>query len=313
MLSFILISDKFNEPISQAAKGEKYDDDDAFEVMNFQIEQWRKKSVGAHCLTQVDSWATDPSTRPPSWAILLTLRAMSIRSLLLKPSFFSQHDTEASKKCLRPAIEIASTMINALYTLDTTTDIYRKQHPYYQHLLASASALAFLIVASMEQNRHTRGVSLPPDLIETLNRTTEMAITLAANYAKTSRASRRLLKKLSEMRGSLIGLGITQTPATLSQEKRQPQRREQEASLANTSRAVQRKALPQQQALVPSGSFEFRAEFSQPFDVSTTAPAFTGSMAPLSDFDLQSGGWAESLWFHWPLGADSVMFPEPGT
>lgn len=73
MLAFILISDKFSEPISRAAKGEKYDDEDVFEVMNFQAEQWRKKAVGNQSLDSIEAWHGNPSTRPPSWAILLDL------------------------------------------------------------------------------------------------------------------------------------------------------------------------------------------------------------------------------------------------
>ncbi|QPC73303.1 hypothetical protein HYE68_004055 [Fusarium pseudograminearum] len=45
MLSFILISDRFSEPLSSAAKGEGYNDESSFELMTFQIEQWRKKAV----------------------------------------------------------------------------------------------------------------------------------------------------------------------------------------------------------------------------------------------------------------------------
>ncbi|KAF7552057.1 hypothetical protein G7Z17_g4577 [Cylindrodendrum hubeiense] len=45
MIAFTLISDKFNDPISSAAKGEMYEDQDEFDVMNFQVEQWRKKAV----------------------------------------------------------------------------------------------------------------------------------------------------------------------------------------------------------------------------------------------------------------------------
>lgn len=71
MLSFILISDRFSEPISSAAKGEGYNDESSFELMTFQIEQWRKKAVGEYSIAQCHTWQTDPSTIPPTWAILL--------------------------------------------------------------------------------------------------------------------------------------------------------------------------------------------------------------------------------------------------
>ncbi|RBR11049.1 uncharacterized protein FIESC28_09194 [Fusarium coffeatum] len=105
MLSFILISDRFSEPISSAAKGEGYNDESSFELMTFQIEQWRKKAVGEHSIAQCHTWQTDPTTRPPTWAILLNLRAESVRSQLLKPFFFSESDIEITKKHVRAAAE----------------------------------------------------------------------------------------------------------------------------------------------------------------------------------------------------------------
>ncbi|RMJ17553.1 hypothetical protein BHE90_006297 [Fusarium euwallaceae] len=125
MRAFILISDKFSEPIAQAAKGEGYSDDEAFELMDFQIEQWRKKAVGERTLSQSDKWHTEPSTKPPTWSILLNLRAESVRSLLLKPFFFfSESDPGKITKHIRPATELVFKVVNVLYTLDTTTDIY---------------------------------------------------------------------------------------------------------------------------------------------------------------------------------------------
>ncbi|KAF4969114.1 hypothetical protein FZEAL_10290 [Fusarium zealandicum] len=123
MLSFILISDRFSEPISNAAKGERYNDENDFELMNFQIEQWRKKAVGDYSVAQCQTWHTDPSTRPPTWAILLNLRAESVRSQLLKPFFFSELDIGITKNHVRPATERVYDIINVLHTLDTNTDI----------------------------------------------------------------------------------------------------------------------------------------------------------------------------------------------
>ncbi|PNP86007.1 hypothetical protein FNYG_01063 [Fusarium nygamai] len=107
MMSFILISDKFHEPISRAAKGGKYPDDDSFEVLDFQIEQWRKRAVGHYSFCNTSEWVTDLTKRPPSWAIILHLRAESIRSLLLRPFFFTHADTASSKRHLRSAVELS--------------------------------------------------------------------------------------------------------------------------------------------------------------------------------------------------------------
>ncbi|KAJ9148692.1 Zn(2)-C6 fungal-type DNA-binding domain protein [Pleurostoma richardsiae] len=73
MTSFILISDKFSEPCAQVANGGAYDDDEEFDIMNFQIEQWRKKAVGSYGLPQSLAGQA-PSSFPPAWAILLNLR-----------------------------------------------------------------------------------------------------------------------------------------------------------------------------------------------------------------------------------------------
>ncbi|RSL38636.1 hypothetical protein CEP53_014704, partial [Fusarium sp. AF-6] len=146
MRAFILISDKFSEPIAQA---------------------------------------------------LLNLRAESVRSLLLKPFFFfSESDPGKITKHIRPATELVFKVVNVLYTLDTTTDIYRKQHPNYQHLLASATALAFLVIAFIEQHKTDLLPTLSPDLLDSLSRSFEMAVTLTNNYVKSSRAARKLSKRL---------------------------------------------------------------------------------------------------------------------
>ncbi|KAH7110390.1 hypothetical protein B0J13DRAFT_489799 [Dactylonectria estremocensis] len=304
MLSFIRISDKFSEPISQAAKGAKYRDEDAFEVMNFQIEQWRKKAVGDYSLAQSETWHTNLASRPPIWAILLNLRAESVRSLLLRPYFFSKSDIETSKKYLRPAAELVFNVVNVLYTLDTTTEIYRKQHPYYQHLLASASALAFLLIVSIEQNRATMLVNLPVDLADTISRSIEMATSLTTNYAKTSRAARRLSRRLLKMRG-VLNLCMLKTPCSGSRGDF-ARSKEQQSSSANPVRATRRTGM----SLSAPQWFQPRLEYALPSTSGSTAtPGFGSGLAPPSDTDVESG-WEESLRLHWPVDGLNNMFSE---
>ncbi|UPK97450.1 hypothetical protein LCI18_008385 [Fusarium solani-melongenae] len=296
MHAFILISDKFSEPIAQAAKGEGYSDDEAFELMSFQIEQWRKKAVGEHVLSQSDKWQTEPSTKPPTWSILLNLRAESVRSLLLKPFFFSESDPGKITKHIRPATELVFKVVNVLYTLDTTTDIYRKQHPNYQHLLASAIALAFLLVALIEQHRTDLLPSLSPDLLDSLSRSFEMAVTLTDNYVKTSRAARRLSKRLCEMRGILLNLGLLNRSSSGDVAGI-------ESTQRGTARATQKTPFSQNPQLFPS--------FTSPFTTRETSVGLGTVFPTTSDIEIQPrSSWTDSLRFQWPVGDTSTIFSE---
>ncbi|GKU09193.1 unnamed protein product, partial [Fusarium langsethiae] len=252
MLSFILISDRFSEPISRAAKGEGYNDESSFELMTFQIEQWRKKAVGEYSIAQCHTWQTDPSTRPPTWAILLNLRAESVRSQLLKPFFFSESDIETTKKHVRAATERVYDIINVLHTLDLTTDIYRKQHPCYQHILACTAGLAFLLMAFIKQNRSTMLPSLTPDLIESLGGSFSMAVSLTTKYTSRSRSARRLAKRLVEMRRNLLSLGILDATSPGSHE-----------GLEGVTESVRRASLTQ------NGFDGGYTEYSPPFSTNT--------------------------------------------
>lgn len=222
MISFILISDKFHEPISRAARGGKYPDDDSFEVLDFQIEQWRKKAVGSYSFCNTNNWEADPTKRPPSWAIILHLRAECIRSLLLRPFFFPHADTTSSQRYLRPAIELLVRVTNILHHLDATTELYHKHHPCYQHVLASSTALSFLVAAAMEQNKTTMLTYLTPDLTRGYSHCFDMSMALASRYASISRLSRKLLERLVDMREILQKLGLLKNPTPQVEEQATP-------------------------------------------------------------------------------------------
>ncbi|KXH32874.1 hypothetical protein CSIM01_07501 [Colletotrichum simmondsii] len=212
MLSFIRVSNKLEEPMAQATKAQRYEDEDNFELMNFQLEQWRKRAVGNYSITHPETWSLSPPKQPSSFPILLHLRAETVRSFLLKPWFFSRTDTQTSKKYLQPAIEVLFDICDVLYALNANTDIYRKQQPYYQELLASASALGFVLTASLEQNRSTLLASLPPGLSKAMGRSYELAVALAASYVTRSKAARQLSDQLAEVRGNLMGFGMIEMP-----------------------------------------------------------------------------------------------------
>ncbi|KAI8663161.1 Zn(2)-C6 fungal-type domain-containing protein [Fusarium keratoplasticum] len=298
MLSFILISDRFGEPISRAAKGERYTDDDAFELLNFQIDQWRKKAVGNYTLSECRTWHTNPSTRPPTWAILLNLRAESVRSQLLKPFFFSESDIEITKNHLRAATELVYDICHVLYMLDTYTDIYRKQHPYFQHILACTSGLAFLVIAFLKQNKTTVLSNLAPDLVDSLGGSFLMAECVTLNHAKRSRSARRLAKRLVEMRRILLSLGLLRGPSTGDSE---------EETLANTSKSIPREGfIPQPEML----DFQSQSGYTPPLYDGNVSDGFGFNMpSTLSDTDVIMG-WTDSLRLQWPIGDVSHMFSE---
>jgi hypothetical protein len=207
MLSLIPLSDKFIDPISKATKAQRYSDEDAFEFMNFQIERWLKKAVPDS--PPIRPWLANPMSQPPTWKLLLSLRAESVRSLLFKPYFLSKADVQMSKQYLQPAIEVLFDVCNVLYNLNMT-DIYRKQQPFYQPLLTSASGLGFVLTTFLEQNRSAVLPTLSLETATAMGRSYEMAVALATGYAEISRAARGLSEKLSGVRDSLVSLGMLQ-------------------------------------------------------------------------------------------------------
>ena len=297
MLAFILISDRFGEPISRAAKGERYNDDDAFGLMNFQIDQWIKKAVRDYNMDDYQDWATNPSTRPPAWAILLNLRAQSVRSLILKPFFFPECNIEASKCRVRPATELIYETINVLHTLDTTTDIYRKQHPLYQHILACAFGLASLLIVFLIQNRASMLPILSPNLIDSLDCSLEMAVSLNTKYTEVSRSARRLAKRLAEVRKAFTSL--TTTSAGVVGADGSPRLR-QDVSNHDVD------SFPQPQPVS-------RAFYSSVPALQMNNRGMVGGMglglSATGDDGLQMG-WADSLRFTWPMGEMDNIFSE---
>ncbi|KAH8655851.1 hypothetical protein BX600DRAFT_470426 [Xylariales sp. PMI_506] len=209
MATFILMSDKFCEPIARVAAGETYEDDDEFEIMNFQIEQWRQKSVGSYNIGQLRTGPPpNPNAYPPAWAIVLHLRAKAIRILLLRPFFLFNTPAEASHRNLQPALDLMAENIDTLCVLDRHTNIYRMHHACFHDILASTCALLFLIIAYVEQNRVSLIMEIQQDrLIESIARIFGNAFDLAAGYCKSSNASRRLWKRMVQMKKMLVDVG----------------------------------------------------------------------------------------------------------
>lgn len=207
MLVFCQISDKFAEPISQAAKGAVCKDDETFEVCNFQIEQWRKKMLSGEGFIPPKELGPN-SPEPTPWKILLYLRANTVRKLLLRPFFLPSATVDVGKRNIQPAIELISESIDCLDWLDRNTEIYRRLHPPFQHFLNSSCALLSLMVAFVGQHR----AEIPPetcaDVSQCVNRTFKKASRLAVKYSSVSRFSNRLRKYLSSVEDSFRQQGF---------------------------------------------------------------------------------------------------------
>ncbi|OGM47226.1 hypothetical protein ABOM_003985 [Aspergillus bombycis] len=208
MNKLALISDKFSEPIALAAQGNSRQDDDAVELMLFQVQQWQKKCVGGRELSDVKTWLVQPSSMPPPWMLLLIFRAVSIRSLLFRPSFFPSSRVERSKQHVSPALELLWQSIDALFQIDSATDIYCKHRPYYQHILASICSLVFLLTGYVHDHRTALSSSLPPDFDWKIRGCLQTASDLARKYANTSAAAHKLWERILEVRHVLETYGI---------------------------------------------------------------------------------------------------------
>lgn len=211
-MSFTIMSQKFNEPICRVATGGTYEDDDAFEVTNFQIEQWRKRSLEKHNFSHPATWQASCPANMPSWTIILYLRANAVRGILLRPFFLSSSpNTESSRRSIGPGLDIISDTVNILSVLDRSTDIYRKQHPFLQHFLGSACALLFLIIAFADQKcgaSSSSGDSIPAESWDAVGRNFKKAFGLASAYRDSSRVSRKLFDRLVMLKEPLTQLGI---------------------------------------------------------------------------------------------------------
>ncbi|KAF4916576.1 hypothetical protein CGCF415_v000601 [Colletotrichum fructicola] len=209
MVAFMALSDKFTSPVARsAATGQPYDEDETFDILNFQIEQWRKNSVGNFDLRQHEVFIMTPIRRIPSWAVLLNLRANAAHSMLLRPFFFTNKPTPGSRKNIESALRLSAESISILSKLDKATDVYRKQQPFYVHLLVSACALMSLVIAHVAQNHSTLAPDLPESFSDTVSKSFRKALKLAKAYNGASRASRKLWKRLLLMREPLMQLKI---------------------------------------------------------------------------------------------------------
>lgn len=182
------------------------EDEELFDTTNYQIEQWRKRSLAE--LNFVHPKNRTPESLPHSMPTLLYLRANQLRGLTIRSCFLSGSSIAGSPQIAQSGMEYACDTIDILTDLDATTDLYAKQHPFFQHFLASAVALLLLVIAS-ESKRNTMvktasDISCSVNLNESISR----AFSLTASYFNVSAPSRRLLKRMMSMAEPLSKLGI---------------------------------------------------------------------------------------------------------
>ncbi|KAF4345862.1 activator of stress s 1 [Fusarium beomiforme] len=218
MTTFTAMSDKFSEPILRGAKGLTCEDNDDFEFMNFQVEQWRQKSVGKYDFGPLRNMEHGNATLPPAWAILLHLRAQAVRGILLRPFFFPNVSRAVSQRSIEPGIDSVTCIVDTLTSLNRYTDVYQKQHPPFQHILATGCALLFLMLAYVEGNRANANDGLPSNFFDLAKRNFENAYMLSSTYSKSSRAARRLQRRLGGMRDLLVQMGVLRPDEYATQE-----------------------------------------------------------------------------------------------
>ncbi|KAF3407017.1 hypothetical protein DPV78_000413 [Talaromyces pinophilus] len=185
------------------------EDEELFDTANYQIEQWRKRSLAELNFVHPKNRTTSaPENFPQSMSTLLYLRANQLRGLTIRSCFLSGSSIAGSPQIAQSGMELACDTIDILTDLDATTDLYAKQHPFFQHFLASAVALLLLVVASeWKRNTLTKTKSQLSSSVN-LNESFARAFSLTTSYFNVSAPSRRLLKRMISMAEPLSKLDI---------------------------------------------------------------------------------------------------------
>ncbi|KAJ6279570.1 hypothetical protein J3E71DRAFT_393591 [Bipolaris maydis] len=297
MISYTFMSPKFEVPIYRVAAGATYEQDDAFELLNFQIDQWLKKAIDGYGIyhpspeTAVGVKPTaDPSKPPSPVATLLYLRANAFRSIILRPFFLSGSHSNVSVKMIKPSMKIISDTIGVLSLLNSSTDVYKTQHPFFQHFLSSSCALLFLVVAYVRADRNRAVIMQSADLLEPfpgfVKREVERALALATAYSTMSQNSSRLAKRLRHLEEQLARPDFLQPPPIETAPDRilQPQQNQQRPQI---QRGLGEKGDAVSGAI---GMFLDQADFLQVADNTMGDEAMNGMW--WNDIDM--------LWPDWP-------------
>lgn len=313
-MKFTLISHKFNEPISQVARGEVLDQAN-IEIVEFQVEQWRKRALESRNYVHPEKWDGLPrELLPPPWMTILYLRANAVRIILIRPFFLSDSDSHVAAEKVGPGLDLVSDSLNVLSILDQTTDAYRMLHPNFQHFVASSCALLLLLIIFMKQN----GEALPTESAATyshlVQRNFEIALKLSAAYQHLSLESRKLWQYLQTIGEPLFSWGILQEP-TLREYNTRPHSSGQ-ATHKDQSRPEKRDAAAHPQMQPEEGETstddwalqrQIQKTHRLEYD-GTSQHGLDGPQHPTSgDWDLDEFA---PLIAGWPMGGEGAFFSD---
>ncbi|KAH8679199.1 hypothetical protein BGZ61DRAFT_535619 [Ilyonectria robusta] len=312
MMTFTLMSYKFNEPISRAANGGSCEDDDAFEVTNIQIEQWRKKALEEQGFVHPRLWHSMATMIPLSWTTMLYLRANAVRIILLRSLFLSTSNRAACRCKVQPALELISDSINVISILDHTTDVYRKQHPLFQHFLASACALLFLIIAYTNETGAASSTNFPVDFADSINRNFMKALSLSSSYSNLSQSSHKLWKRLASLRETLCHMDILSREEAFGALGNAVSRTDQTPPFQNqASSGFMDRGSNKHQLASPSTSLNNSMMYETGFFGDTRRGLDNADSLGVGAFD-KSMSLFDPLLFQWPLAETDTFFSEAG-
>ncbi|KAM0247223.1 hypothetical protein ACHAQJ_009931 [Trichoderma viride] len=208
MISFIRLSEEVSEAISKITKNGGSEDNELVEVMDFRIDQWRKKALGHDFIAHISLGQFLGEDSIPTWAVVLYLRANSMKGSLLRPLFSTKAGDAVSYGNIELGIKLVLKSIGILYTLMKTTDIYRKQRPYLQYVLASSCALLFLIVAYIKHSQSSSYTHLLNEFTGSISGCLRKGFEIAETYSNSSSSAQQLWKKFMLMKKLLEEVGI---------------------------------------------------------------------------------------------------------
>lgn len=186
------------------------EDEDLFDVTNIQIDQWKERYLTGLSFVHPNDRSAD--SRPQSLPTLLYLRANLLRGLVVTSYFLSCSRLIGKKQMAQSGAEIACDTIAVLWDLHKTTDIYHKQHPFFQHFLASSVALLFLVIMHESDSEDNSSTSIGERFdLKALSTSISRAFNLVEAYSDASSASERLWNRMRSMRERLSRLGIHYT------------------------------------------------------------------------------------------------------
>ncbi|QYS92799.1 Zn(2)-C6 fungal-type domain-containing protein [Trichoderma simmonsii] len=195
---------------SRLLTADALENEDLFDVTNIQIDQWKERYLtGLSFVHPKDRLA---NSRPQSLPTLLYLRANLLRGLVVTSYFLSCSRLIGKKQMAQSGAEVACDTITVLWDLHKTTNIYHKQHPFFQHFLASSVALLFLVIMHESDSEENSITSIGERFdLKALSTSISRASNLAEAYSDASSASERLWNRMKSMRERLSRLGIYYT------------------------------------------------------------------------------------------------------